>query len=163
MNAVISYSITDKETGEITVLTEEELATKRQETLTLWYAALKEAEVAKLIVANEQLIRKSVAAIFFLEPEEGTNTYDLEQGWKLKLTHRINRKVDEAVLDSVKVQLKELNINMDTLVSYSPKLETKTYKGLKKVNPDAAKVFEQALIIKDESPTLELLPPKASK
>jgi hypothetical protein len=85
---------------------------------------------------------------------------DLDQGWTLKLTHKIDRKVDEAALPAVQEQLRLLEINPDPLVKMKPDLDTKAYKALKLVNPDAAKVFEQALIIKPASPTLELVAPK---
>jgi hypothetical protein len=152
--------IVNRETGEVVTLTDEQLAEKREETLVTWYHAVEEALTAKSIIENEQALRKEVASLFFLDPQEGTNTYDLPAGYKLKLTHKIDRKVDEAALEAVKVQLKEINISIDTLIKYEPKLETKTYKGLKQVNAEAAKVFEQALIVKPASPTLEVVAPK---
>jgi len=125
-----------------------------------WNNALQLAEGAKVLVAKEQELRKEIAALFFLEPTEGTNKVELEQGWTLKLTHKIDRKVDEAALPAVQEQLRLLEINPDPLVKMKPDLDTKAYKALKLVNPDAAKVFEQALIIKPASPTLELVAPK---
>lgn len=125
-----------------------------------WTAVLQEVAGAKLVIEKEQALRKEVAKLFFVEPAEGTNTEDLEGGWKLKLTHKIDRKVDEASLFAVKEELRKLNINPDALVRFKPELDTKAYKALKLVNEDAAKVFEQALLIKEASPALELVAPK---
>ena len=59
-------------------------------------------------------------------------------------------------------QLREMGINPDPLIRTKPDLDTKAYKSLVQINPDAAHVFEQALTIKPGSPTVELVPPKAA-
>jgi len=128
--------------------------------LARWHTALGLAVVAKEIIENEQTLRKEVAAAFFPEPAEGVNAFDLEGGWKLKLSHKIERKVDEPMLDSTRAQLREININPDLLVTMKPTLDLKAYRALVLTNPEAAKVFEQALTIKPASPTLELVQPK---
>lgn len=125
-----------------------------------WHAALVAAAAAKPLVEAEQALRKEVAKLFFPDPTEGTNSTDLAQGWKLKLTHKIDRKVDEAALAAVKEELRKLDINPDPLVRFKPELDTKAYKALKLVNEDATKIFDQALVIKESSPTLELVAPK---
>ena len=152
--------IIDTSSGEI-VDTEKEVL--KANLLDRWYQAVQAAAEAKLTIEYEQGIRKELAAMFFPTPDEGTNTYALAQGWNLKLTHKIDRKIDEAALEAVKVQLREINVNPDALINMKPSLDTKAYKGLKQVNPDAAKMFEFALIIKDASPTIELVAPKQKK
>lgn len=128
-----------------------------------WAAAAAEAAKAKLIIEKEQELRKQVATLFFTEPKEGVNATDLAQGWKLKLAYKIDRKVDEAAIAAVKEQLTEMGISIDTLLTYKPFLATAAYKSLVTVNPLAGKIFDQALIIKPASPTLELVPPKEAK
>jgi len=146
------------ETGEITnPVTEADKAAKLAE----WHNAVQEALKAKSIIEAEQALRKEVAEMFFPEPEEGTNTYELQAGYKLKLTHKIDRKVDIATLEAVKLQLREIGINPDPLIEMKPNLVVKAYKGLRQVNGDAAKIFEQALTIKPASPTLEVVAPKS--
>jgi hypothetical protein len=125
-----------------------------------WHAALEAALAAKPLLEKEQALRKEVAELFFPNPKEGTNTFDLATGWKLKLTHKIDRKMDEVELETVKAQVRELGVNPDLLVSMKPSLDTKAYKALVLTNPEAVKVFDLCLTIKPASPTMELVPPK---
>lgn len=136
--------------------------TDRVAKLQEWYQAVLAAQEAKKVVEAEQSLRKEVMALFFPEPVEGTNKFELEAGWSLKATHKIERKVDEAALPAVLQQLREMGVNPDTLIRTKPDLDTKAYKSLVQINPDAAHVFEQALTIKPGSPTVELVPPKAA-
>jgi hypothetical protein len=147
-------------TGEIVNIEQEALKAAK---LAEWYKAVNLANDAKSVIENEQALRKEVAALFFPTPDEGANTYELTQGYKLKLTHKIDRKLDEAALDAVKLQLREMNVNPDALVEMKPSLVLKAYKGLAQVNPEAIKVFDQALTIKPASPTLEVVAPKEKK
>ena len=128
--------------------------------LALWNAATGDAAAAKAVIEKEQSLRKQVTSSFFPGPKEGTNTVELEAGWKLKLTYKLDRKLDEASLPAIKEQLREMNINPDTLVEMKPFLNTKGYKTLHTITPEAGKIFDQALVIKPASPTLELIPPK---
>lgn len=128
--------------------------------LTEWSEALTEAVKVKPLIEREQMLRKEVASLLFPNPKEGTNTLELEGGWKLKLTYKIERKVDEASLDNVKSQLREMQVNIDTLIDMKPSLVLASYRTLIELNPEASKVFENALNIKPGSPTLELVAPK---
>lgn len=136
--------------------------TDRVAKLQEWHQAVLAAQEAKKVVEAEQALRKEVMALFFPEPVEGTNKFELEAGWSLKATHKIERKVDEAALPAVLQQLREMGVNPDALICTKPDLDTKAYKSLVQINPDAAHVFEQALTIKPGSPTVELVPPKAA-
>lgn len=136
--------------------------TDRVAKLQEWHQSVLAAQEAKKVVEAEQSLRKEVMALFFPEPVEGTNKFDLEAGWSLKATHKIERKVDEAALPAVLQQLREMGVNPDPLIRTKPDLDTKAYKSLVQINPDAAHVFEQALTIKPGSPTVELVPPKAA-
>jgi len=134
----------------------------KQVKLAEWYEALKAAEAAKLVVATEQALRKEVAELFFPTPSEGVNSTPLAEGWALKYTYKIDRKLDEAALPAVKAKLQEMEVNTDVLVVMKPSLDTKAYKALVTLNPEGAKIFEQAMIIKPGSPTLELVAPKTA-
>jgi len=136
--------------------------TDRVAKLQEWHQAVLAAQEAKKVVEAEQSLRKEVMSLFFPEPVEGTNKFELEAGWSLKATHKIERKVDEAALPAVLQQLREMGVNPDPLIRTKPDLDTKAYKSLVQINPDAAHVFEQALTIKPGSPTVELVPPKAA-
>lgn len=125
--------------------------------LTEWQAARTAAEEVKPIIEKEQALRKEVFALFFPAPIEGTNKYDLLEGWVLKGTYKIDRKVDEQAVPAVTEALRNMGVNVDLLISYEPKLKTATYREL---TAEQRGVFDQALTIKPGSPTLELVPPK---
>ena len=128
--------------------------------LSQWGAALAQLPDAKAIVENELKLRKETMAAFFPAPVEGVNTLDLEQGWELKATYKIDRKIDEAALPAVTLELRAMGVNADTLIRRKPELETKNYKMLVQTNPIAAKIFDQAMTSKPASPVLELKAPK---
>jgi hypothetical protein len=125
-----------------------------------WRLAKAEADSVKPILAKEQELRKQVFAAFYPAPKEGTNTLDLAEGWKLKGVYKLDRKIDEAALPAVTEQLREMGVNADILVKWSPGLKTATYKEL---TAEQRAVFDQALTVKPGSPTLELVAPKAKE
>lgn len=125
-----------------------------------WSAALAKLPDAKVLVENELKLRKEMMASFFPAPAEGVNSLELEQGWVLKATYKIDRKIDPSALPAVNAQLRELGINPDPLVRYKPELDTKTYKTLCATNPIAVKVFDEAMTSKPASPVLALEAPK---
>lgn len=130
---------------------------ERMELLRDWNTAVAKAAECKPLVELEQALRKAVMAEFFPTPKEGVNNLDMGQGWTLKGTYKIDRKVDEAALPAVKEQLRELGVNADTLVKYKPEVATTIYKAL---SEQARLIFDTALTIKPGSPTVELVPPK---
>jgi hypothetical protein len=132
----------------------------KQAKLQEWHEALQAAAAAKPLVEKEQALRKEVSAMFFPDPVEGVNTIELPSGWKLKLTHKIDRKIDETVLQAVLTELRSKGINFDTVVNMKPELATKTYKAMMISNKEAVKVFDTCLTIKPASPTMELVEPK---
>lgn len=125
-----------------------------------WHLALAEAAKVKPIIEKEQALRKEVMSLFFPAPKEGANDFPLPQGWTLKGTHKLDRKIDEAALPAVKEQLREKGYNPDPLIDLKPSLNTAVYRTL---SDDNRKIFDQALTIKPGSPTLELKPPKEPK
>lgn len=130
---------------------------ERMRLLQNWNTAVAQVAAVKPLITQEQELRKAVMAEFFPEPKEGVNNLDMGQGWTLKGTYKVDRKVDEAVLPAVQEQLRELGVNADTLVKYEPKLATAAYRAL---SEQARLVFDTALTIKPGSPTVELVPPK---
>lgn len=151
----------DLETGEVTPDTPLTTEEQKQELLNAWYNSLTAARAAKLTIENEQALRKQVIETFFPNPNEGANHILVGVGWKLSLTYKIDRKLDEAALTSVREKLIELyEINPDTLIEMKPSLKTTEYKALKALNAEAGTLFENALIIKPGSHTLEFTPPK---
>ena len=107
------------------------------------------------LAIRESALRRSLCLQFFDSPKEGTNTFALkpEDGWNLKMTHVIDRKVDEAVLENIKKDLLEKGIPVDSLVRYKPDLNVRAYKSL---TDEQRKFFDQVLTIKDGSPQLKI-------
>jgi hypothetical protein len=127
-----------------------------------WHQAKIAVEGFKSQIEEERDLRKQVIENLFESPKEGTNKCDLPQGWSLKLTYKIDRKIDEAALPAIKAKLTEMGVNSDVLVTYKPELATKEYKALQTLNEAAAKVFDEAITQKPGSHTIELVPPKES-
>ena len=105
--------------------------------------------------AKEALLRKELFDEFFPKPKEGTNTADLDNGWKVKGTYKLNRNIDKAALPAVLKLMEEGS--EDTLINYKPELKAKAYKSLE---AKAKKIFDEVLTTKPGTPTLELKAPK---
>ena len=128
--------------------------------LTNWQGKLQEVAEAKRVLNEERELRRKVTGLFFVDPEEGTQRYNLPQDWKLKYVHKIERKVDETALPAVSTQLREQGYKPELMIKWVPVLNMEAYR---KLPPEAMKILDQALDIKVGSPTLELEPPKADK
>lgn len=135
--------------------------TEKRVLLIEWSQAKAKLAEVKPLIENEMQLRKQVMAAYFPTPVEGVNTCQLESGWEMKGTYKIDRKIDEAALPAINVELRGMNVNPDPLVRFKPELDTTAYKSLVQINPEAAKVFEKAMISKPASPSIELKPPKA--
>ena len=122
-----------------------------------WRLAKQEVDAMKHIVAAERELRKEVFESFFVNPKEGTSTIELQGGWKLKGVFKLDRKLDEAAIPAMCEQLRTIGVNPDTLLEYKASLKMATYKEL---TEEQRQVFDQALIVKPASPTVDLLPPK---
>lgn len=149
--------VIDQDTGEITEALSE---VDKINLLDGWLIAVTQAAAAKLVIEKEQMLRAQVMKAFFPTPEEGVNNLPLENGYILKATYKLDRKVDIASLPAVFEQLRAIGVNPDPLIELKPTLATTAYKSLAIINAQAARVFEQALIIKPASPTIELKAPK---
>ena len=120
------------------------------------------AKAAALIdlKAAEMELRKKLFKFAFPTPKENTNTFELGGGWSMKAVHKINRKIDEAALPAITAKLKEMGVSTDALVKWNPELQTANYRLLAE---NTRLVFEEALIVTEGSPSLELVPPKTPK
>lgn len=126
-----------------------------------WRLAKVEVEEIKSILARERELRQQVFDAFFPEPKEGTNTIMLPAKWKLKGQFKLDRQIDRGALDSVLEQLrKKEKVNSDDLIEIMPKLRLTNYRALTKEQRD---IFDQALVIKPQTPTIEIVPPPESK
>lgn len=103
------------------------------------------------IKKKEADLRKILFQGAFPNPVEGTNTATLEDGTIVKGTHKITRNIDEAALPAILEQMPEAV--RGNLVAYKPSLATSAYR---KLTAEERKIFDQALIIKVGTPTLEV-------
>ncbi len=125
-----------------------------QQDLATWYEM--QEQLSKLKTA-EMLLRQKIFKAYFQAPKEGVNTVPLADGWVIKGTYKIDRKIDIALLTSFAPSLREHGINPDVLVKYDPSLVTKEYRQL---TAEQEKLFDQVLVIKPGAPSLEIVMPK---
>lgn len=125
-----------------------------QEEFTEWYNLTKELERIK---ERELQLRNKIAAAYFAIPNEGVNNYPLSDGWVLKMNYKINRTVDKASLEQFVQKLREEHIPVDDLIKLKPELAVTEYK---KLTEDQRKLFDNVLVIKAGTPSLEVVLPK---
>lgn len=128
-----------------------------QADLAEWY---KMAQDLRNLKAKESLLRKKIFGSAFPDPKEGTNNYDLPDGYVLKGQHVLNRDIDIGALDALKPKLREEGMNPDNLVKYKPELKKAEYN---KLTEEQKKLFDQCLIIKPGSPSLEIVLPAKNR
>lgn len=140
--------------------------TVTQADLAEWY---KLQEDLKRIKASEMLLRTKIYKAFFKDPVEGTNTLPLDAGWVMKAKRTIQRDVDLAALQANmklddKTQQSALSshgIHVEQLIKWVPELVLKEYR---KLPAEQLAIFNECLVIKDGSPSLEIvLPASAAK
>lgn len=114
------------------------------------------------VKAREALLRSRIARILFPNPVEGSrNDLPLAQGWILKLTHVINRKLDEAAWKSGAESLRQFGIRPEEVVVYKPELSKSAYNELTEEQRHEVDMY---LEIKPGTPSLEIkLPARAAK
>lgn len=113
-------------------------------------AALRKQEVAMRLSLVERLIAVN-------ERTEGTHTFSLPNNYKLKVGLKLSRDIDVAMLDNLRLALKELGIPVDSLIRMKPELSKRDYNEL---TAEQQNLFDQILIIKDGLPDLSIEAPK---
>lgn len=96
-----------------------------------------------------------VKALFSAEKDEGTETVDVGEGWKLKATKKLNYSLNNK--DGQVTAIVSTWPAMAQLVRWSPELNVKDYK---KLDDQTKEVFNGCLTIKPGAPTLEVVAPK---
>lgn len=120
-----------------------------------WVDAANELNAAR---DKESQLRKEIFGEHFPDPKEGTNTVNLDNGWKLKAVHKLNRTLDKAALPAVLKEMEEGS--EERLINYKPELKLKEYKALAEAQKQ---ILNQAVTTKPGTPSLELVPPKETK
>lgn len=132
----------------------EQIEEATPEDLAAWYVAQEALRKAK---DTELALRLKIFKDKFRAPVEGINKYDLPDGYVLKGTHVINRKVDEPALITLRPIFQEKGLKVDELVQFKPELRTGEYR---KLTEEQRMMFDQVLIIKPGTPSLEIVLPK---
>lgn len=114
----------------------------------------------KTLQAAEVLARKELAVHFFPTPREGTNIYEIVGDgtvppYELVMDHKINRTLDEALLNTLGRKLYEDGVPMDLLIEYKPQLKLAEYR---KLNDAQRAAFDALLTSKEGTPTLTIRP-----
>lgn len=119
--------------------------------------------ILKPLVEEEAKLRKAVIEAAFPEGQEnheGTNNIEIWPGWILKAVVKISRQVDEAALPAVREQLVKMGVSGDVLIRMKPEVALKAYRELE---GETKKVFDQCLVVKPSTPTLQLLEAKGTE
>ncbi len=115
-------------------------------------------EIAKKcdpLIEEEMALRKELTAILFPNAVEGTNTLDLPDGWKIKLVHTVDRKLDEAALDATFAQLHPGW--KDVLLRYVPRLNMEAFR---EAHPDMQRFIQASCLTeKPNAPKFDIIEP----
>lgn len=109
------------------------------------------------LVAQERAIRKQIVDAFERKQEGSKNEIGLANGYTLKMTYKLKREIDEPALKNLYQELEEAKVPVEMLVKQKPQLELKIYRAL---TEEQKQVVDKALIIKEDSHTIEIIPPK---
>ena len=130
-----------------------------------WEAAVKALAAAK---DAEAALRKEVLAeAFAFDPEalrEGTENFELGNGYKLKAVFKISRNLNneneavDKVLSKIEKTGPEGAIIAERLVKWKPELSVSEYK---KLPEKFKKLFDEVVTSKEAMPSLELVAPKS--
>ena len=130
-----------------------------------WEAAVKELAAAK---DAEATLRKEVLAeAFAFDPEalrEGTENFELGNGYKLKAVFKISRNLNneneavDKVLSKIEKTGPEGAFIAERLVKWKPELSVSEYK---KLPEKFKKLFDEVVTSKEAMPALEMVAPKS--
>ena len=130
-----------------------------------WEAAVKALAAAK---DAEAALRKEVLAeAFAFDPEalrEGTENFELGNGYKLKAFFKISRNLNneneavDKVLSKIEKTGPEGAFIAERLVKWKPELSVSEYK---KLPEKFKKLFDEVVTSKEVMPALELVAPKS--
>lgn len=109
------------------------------------------------LTEQERALRVELFGLAFPNPEEGSkyNKLDLPNGYMLQGDYKINRRVDEAALDTVRKQMDP--IAFGRTFRFKPDLITA---GLRDLSDDQRAIASQAIIAAPGTPTLAIVQKK---
>jgi hypothetical protein len=125
-------------------------ATPLELTVVRWRKAQAELEAAK---EKERMLRDTLA-LQFSNPKEGSNVLEVGR-LKLTLTHKVNRSVDEATVETVLKRLPAKWRAEGALVAWKPSLVLSAYRELVAEDEKLARVFDQCLTATCGAPSID--------
>lgn len=117
-------------------------------------------EQLKPLADRESALRRELATHFTDVVEGSKNSIQLAGGYSLKLTHKVKREVDETAFKSLSEDFKKEGLPIDLLFRSKHELEKAVYT---KLPAEQKEKIDSLLVVKNESPTIELVAPKESK
>jgi hypothetical protein len=132
----------------------------RDKLIVAWKTAKEELAIAK--VAESQLRKLVIETLFPTHKEEGTENFELGNGYKVKAVFKQTYSLSADDVVGCLEQMAELDeagkVYAERLVKFKPELSTSEYKKL----PEPYKaLIDLILTVKPASPSLELVEPKA--
>lgn len=125
-----------------------------QKDIERWYILTEQLTPLK---EEEMKLRKKIFGTYFPTPKEGINDVPMSDGYVMKGTYKIDRKIVEEALVTCMAEFKEAKLPLKELIVMKPSLSIKAYKDLE---PAQQRIFDKALEIKPSAPTLEIVKPK---
>lgn len=122
-----------------------------------WIEARKELARVK---AKESALRGKIQKYFFTTPEEGTNYFDLGNGYRLKYVHKLSRKIDTALFTNLLPMFAQNGIDQNQLAEFKPELKVTYYK--KTLSDEQRLIVNQCVTVSPAAGTLEFVPPKGT-
>ncbi|MCK9513550.1 MAG: hypothetical protein M0R28_20310 [Pigmentiphaga sp.] len=124
---------------------------------------LKIKDIAKSLSDTEMTMRKALFAATFPDPKEGANNFILPDGRKLAATHKINRSIDEALIQPTRAEYELLNdrpVAFDELLKVKHELVTSAFRKLQPAKDEALgpayAVISKMITAKPGAPTMEV-------
>lgn len=125
-----------------------------QKDIERWYILTEQLAQVK---EEEMKLRKRIFGTYFPDPHEGVNDVPMSDGYVMKGTYKIDRKIVEEALVACMAEFKEAKLPMKELVIMKPNLSVSAYKAL---SEEQQHLFDKALEIKPGAPTLSIVKPK---
>lgn len=122
-----------------------------EETLAEWQET---AIALKALTAREKALREGLFKGTFPDPVEGTNTYELPDGRKVKGVHKITRTLKADVLGQLVQEGKVPNEVAGAITRWKAELKVKEYKELPE---DVRALLNACVESKPGMPTLEIV------
>ncbi len=125
---------------------------------------LQEWHLAKVTAAHhaaiESTLRDQLVKELFSNKEVGSETIEIDNGWTLKATKKLDYKLDNSEGQTVALCAILVDELAKKLIKWKPEISVSTYKEL---DATTQALFNGCLTIKPAKPMLELIPPKVKE